>query len=92
MVNSVQAIFDEVKEAIIICFISVFFIIILGTLATIPGASQETKTIAEQGQQTINWLVIFYLGLPSVGFIALIVWIVKKIKDSAEDKSYYLCA
>jgi hypothetical protein len=59
-------------------FTVVAFLIILGALATIPGITPEAKAVAEQGQQTISWLWIFYLGLPATGvLIAIIIWIKK---------------
>ena len=78
MTNPISTMFDDAKELIIGGFIVVVFIIILGALATIPGITPEAKAVAEQGQQTISWLWIFYLGLPAVGVIvAIIIWIKK---------------
>ena len=70
--------FDDARELIIGGFIVVAFLIILGALVTIPGITPEAKAVAEQGQQTISWLWIFYLGLPATGvLIAIIIWIKK---------------
>jgi hypothetical protein len=82
MTNPFQAIFDDAKKLIIGGFFVVAFLIILGVLATIPGITPEAKAVAEQGQQTISWLWIFYLGLPALGVIvAIIVWIKKKTEQ-----------
>jgi hypothetical protein len=81
MTNPFSAIFDEAKGILIVGFMIIIFLIIFGALATMPGTTPEAKAVAEQGQQTISWLWIFYLGLPSVGIIvAIIVWINKKTK------------
>ena len=85
MADSIQAFFNDTREILIGSIIVIFFIIISGTLATMPGATSEVKTVAEQGQQTISWLWIFYLGLPSVGIIlAIVLWIKKNLFDSQE--------
>ena len=82
MTNPFQAMFDNAKEILIGGFLVVVFLIILGILVTMPGATPEVKVVAEQGQQTISWLWLFYLGLPSVGVIvAVIVWIKKKTEN-----------
>ena len=82
MTNPISAMFDDAKEIIIGGFIVISFLIILGALATIPGIAPEAKAVAEQGQQTISWLWIFYLGLPATGvIIAIIIWI-KKATES----------
>jgi len=78
MTSPISAMFDDARELIIGGFIVVTFLIILGALATIPGITPEAKAVAEQGQQTISWLWIFYLGLPATGvIIAVIIWIKK---------------
>ena len=83
MTNPFQAMFDNAKEILIGGFLVVVFLIILGILVTMPGATPEVKVVAEQGQQTISWLWLFYLGLPSVGVIvAVIVWTKKKTNES----------
>ena len=82
MTNLILAMVEDAKELIIGFFIVVVFLIIFGTFATMQGISPEAKTVAEQGQQTISWLWIFYLGLPSVGIIGVIVWIVLEIKKT----------
>jgi hypothetical protein len=80
MSNPIQEFFDNVREIVIGSIIVIFFVIILGTLAIMPGATPEVKEIAEQGQQTISWVWIFYLGLPSVGIIlAIILWVKKNL-------------
>lgn len=82
MTNPFQAILDEGKELIVLGFFVIICLIILGTLITIPGITPEAKAVAEQGQQTISWLWMFYLGLPSVGVIvAIVIWVVKKTEN-----------
>ena len=84
MTNPFQAIIDEGKELIFLGFFVVVCLIILGALATIPGITPEAKAVAEQGQQTISWLWIFYLGLPSVGLIVgIVIWVVKKTENQS---------
>jgi len=78
MTNPISAMFDDARKIIVGGFIVFAFLIILGALATIPGITPESKAVAEQGQQTISWLWLFYLGLPATGvIIAIIIWIKK---------------
>ena len=81
MPNPLEAIFDEGKELIFVGLLVVVALIIFGTLATLPGAPPEAKAIAEQSQETISWLWLFYLGLPSIGIIVAIIWFVRKVNN-----------
>ena len=82
MTNPISTMFEDAKGILVGSIIVIGFLIILGTLATVPGVTPEAKAVAEQGQQTISWLWIFYLGLPAVGVIvAIVIWI-KKIAES----------
>ena len=66
MSNPFQAMVNDAKEIVIGSLLVITFLIILGTLATMPGIAPEAKAVAEQGQESISWLWIFYLGLPAV--------------------------
>lgn len=82
MKNPILVMFDDAKEVVIGGFIVVTLLIILGALAMMPGVTPEAKIVAEQGQQTISWLWLFYLGLPATGIIiAIIVWIKKSTES-----------
>ena len=87
MTNPFQAIFDDTRELLIGGFIVVVCLIILGTLATMPGITSEAKAVAEQGQQTISWFWLFYLGLPSFGIILTVILWIRKIKNSESNFS-----
>jgi hypothetical protein len=82
MKNPISAMFDDAKELFVVGIMVIVFLIILGILATMPGITPEAKAVAEQGQQTISWIWIFYLGLPSVGvIIAIIIWVKKRTEN-----------
>ena len=84
--NPLADFIDEFKELIVVGFMVFVFILILGILATIPGAPPEAKVVAEQGQEAINYMWIIYLGIPSTALIGFIIWIVIKIKKAGEEQ------
>jgi len=78
MSNPISAMFEDFRSLIITGLIVFICLVILGAFISMPGTTPEAKAVAEQGQQTISWLWVFYLGLPAVGVvIAIILWIKK---------------
>ena len=83
MSNPFQTLFDEGKEIIMVGFFVFIALIFFSALGSISGTQPEARVVVEQGQEAISYLWVLYLGLPSVGIIFLIIWLVKKAKDTS---------
>lgn len=85
MTNPLNAFVGEAREAFIVVIIAIMGIIVLATI----GTSLRMQALTDQMINSISWGVLLYLALPSTALIILIIWIVKKFRDSSSNLPVY---
>lgn len=85
MINPLNAFIGEAKETFAIVVIAIIAFIILGTI----GAAFGMQAITDQMINSIALLVLLFLAIPSTALIIFIIWIFKKLSESAENIPLY---
>lgn len=85
MVNPMNAFVDEAKETFVVVIIVIVGFIVLGTI----GATLGMQAITDQMINSIAFFVLLFLAIPSTALIIFIIWIFKKLTESADSLPCY---
>ena len=80
-----NAFVDEAKETFAVVIIAIVGFIVLGTI----GVAFGMQEITNQMINSIAFFVLLVLAIPSTALIIFIIWIFKKLTESASDLPHY---